>query len=235
MSATTQQEFRHLKPYVKPSHYMGATWYGYYDVAGHHRDSEVLTNSNWDCWVAWLTKLLGPEGTVIGTEDEPVDRDVFGTTKGDDILKWTICRESHWAVGWIEIIRVHESVDPDALRQIDEKLEDLDGYPVFDERHFSEAEEAEYQKCWRSYGAHKDFIRQIRHAFTENRVDGEDYAEEDGLLDKLDDVPLDRLIEMHERLIPSGEYHGDGCWPNIDLSVKAMQWDDIEQLFAPTP
>lgn len=227
---TTKQEFQHLKPYERPSNYCGATWYGYYNIADRHRDSDVLTNSNWDCWVAWLTELLGPEGRVIGEETEPQDKAFPGGGERDAIFSWVICRESHWAVGWIEVIRVHSSNDPAKLAQIDEKLHDLDGYPVFDEQHFSDAEQEEYMRCWEKYGAREDFIRAIRKSFTAERTEGEDYAEEDDLLDKLEEAPLDRLIELHESLIPSGEYYNTDCWPNTDLSVEAMQWEHIENV-----
>lgn len=230
----TNQEFQHLTPYERPSNYCGATWYGYYSIVGRHRDSDVLSNSNWDCWVAWLTKLLGPEGRVIGEEKSEQD-DYFPKDgrERDEIFAWIICRESHWAVGWIEVIRVHSSVDPEALRQIDEKLHDLDGYPVFDEEHWSNAEMEEYHNCWERYGAREDFIRAIRKAFTENRTDGEDYAEEDAILDALDDVPTERFVELHEQLITSGEYHDSECWPNTDLSIREMEWDHVEALTKP--
>jgi hypothetical protein len=226
------ETYRHLKLYERPSDYVGATWYGYYTVAGRNRDSDILTNSNWDCWVKWLTELLGPENQIIGTEPEPVDRSVFGTEKDDDIYNWTICRESHWACGWIELIRVHSSVNPEKLRAIDEKLERLDGYPVFDEQHFSDAEQEEYDRCWRQFGADKDYVRAIRRSFTQLRTEGEEYPEEDAILDALDDVPVDRLIELHESLIPSGEYHDNG-WPNIEMSVCDMTWDHLENLIKP--
>lgn len=226
-------QYKYLKPYVRPSNYCGATWYGYYDVADRHRDSGVLTNSNWDCWVAWLTELLGPEGRVIGQETEDQERAFPGGGERDDIFAWTICRESHWAVGWIEVIRVHSSVDPEILRKIDEKLLSLDGYPVFNEEHFSDAEMTEYHRCWENYGARQDYIRAIRRSFTEQRVDGDDYPEEDALLDKLDDVPTERLIDLHERLIPSGEYYNTDCWPNIESSICSMTWADIERLINP--
>lgn len=219
---TTKQEFQHLKPYERPSNYCGATWYGYYDVAGRHRDSDVLANSNWDCWVAWLTELLGPEGVELeGDEDK------------ECVDAWVICRESHWAVGWVEFIRVHESVDPEILLKIDEKLHDLDGYPVFNEEHWSNAEMEEYHNCWERYGAREDFIRAIRKAFTAARTDGEDYAEEDAILDALDDVPTERFVELHEQLIQSGEYHDAECWPNTDLSIREMEWDHVEALTKP--
>jgi hypothetical protein len=216
---------------------MGASWHGYYDVAGRNRDSDILTNSNWDCWVKFLTELLGPADTVIGTEDEPVSRSTFGTEEGDDIYNWTICREGHWACGWIEIIRVHESVGPDKLAAIDAKLQELDGYPVFDGQHYSAAEEAEHLRCWTQAGAREDFIHAIKKAFREDNTvgdsglpeDEERWAELQTMLTKLDDVSTDALIEMHEWLIPSGEYHHDG-WPCIDLSVGAMTWDDLVDL-----
>lgn len=228
----TEANYQHLKPYVRTENYVGATWYGYYTVDGRHRDSDVLTNSNWDCWVKWLAELLGPESTEIGEETEEQERAFPGGGERSAIFNWTICRESHWAVGWIEIIRVHSSNDPAKLAQIDEKLERLDGYPVFDEQHFSDAEQEEYDRCWRQLGADKDYVRAIRRSFTQLRTEGEEYPEEDAILDALDDVPVDRLIELHESLIPSGEYHDNG-WPNIEMSVCDMTWDHLENLIKP--
>lgn len=144
--------YQHLKPYARPENYMGATWYGYYGVAGRHRDSDVLANSNWECWVAFLTRLLGEPDTEIGVDtDRRNQRGLYSSDRNNEpepVYNWTICRESHWAVGWIEIIRVHESVGHDKLAAIDEQLRKLDGYPVFDEQHFSQLEDDERDDSW---------------------------------------------------------------------------------------
>ena len=148
MNTPDQPEYRFLKPYRRPECYIGATWFGYYDVAGRNRDSDILTNFNFDCWVAFLTERLGEPDTVIGHEEETQSRSTFGDEESDEIYNWTICRENHWACGWIEIIRVHSSLPHEKLAAIDEQLHKLDGYPVFDEDHFSAAEDAERERCW---------------------------------------------------------------------------------------
>lgn len=207
--------YKHLTPYKRPDSYIGADWFGYYTVAGRNRESDILSNSNWECWVEFMTKLLGPEGIPIGVDES-----------GDDVYHWVICRESHWACGWIELIRVHESVGHEILTKIDEQLRRLDGYPVFNDDHFSAAEMREYERCWRERGADRDFRREVRKAFEEECEITEELT---ALLDRLDDVPVDTLIELHERLIPSGEFHHDG-WPCIDISVANMTWDDLESV-----
>lgn len=226
----TPAEYKHLTPYVYPKHYIGASWYGYYDVAGRNRGSDTLDNCNWDCWLKFLTDLLGPADEVIGKEAEPVERSTFGDETSDDIYNWTICRESCSMVGWIEIIRVHESVGPEKLQKIDDQLHNLDGYPIFDENAFSEAEQKEYERCWHYAGAAEDFKREVRKAFMADSSE-ETHEELTDLLSLFDDLPVDKLIELHERLIPSGEYHHDG-WPCTDLSVGAMTWDDLESVTA---
>ena len=228
----TPAEYKHLTPYTKPDNYIGASWFGYYDVVGRNRDSDVLTESNWGCWLEFLTKLLGAADTVIGKESEPIGRSTFGDETNDDIYNWTICRESHCMEGWIEIIRVSELVGADKLQAIDDQLHKLDNYPIFDEDKFSEAEQKEYKDCWHKYGAADDFRRAVRKAFTKEvaadpDADGEELTD---LLSLFDDIPVDKLIELHERLIPSGDYHGHDGWPHIDFSVEAMTWEDLVEV-----
>ena len=170
-------EFKHLELYERPSHYVGATWYGYYNVAGRHRDSDTLSNSNWDCWVKFLTELLGPEGIAL---DDVVDEE----NDGDEVYRWVICREGHWAVGWIEVIRVHKSVGEDRLRQIDEQLQALDDYPVFDENHYSEMEVNEREENWDNF-ARQEWRRWL------DKVAGDELSEK---LEKIPDELLTGIL-----------------------------------------
>jgi hypothetical protein len=227
--------YQHLTPYKTPANYIGADWFGYYDVTGRHRDSDTLTNCNHGYWLEFLTKLLGPADTVVGKEPEPVGRSTFGDEKSDDIYNWTVCRESHCMVGWVEIIRVSELVGEEKLQAIDDQLHRLDGYPIFDEDAFSEAEQKEYENCWYNCGAAQDFRREVRKAFLEDNQEDPEFGSGDSadlavMLDAFDELPVDKLIELHERLIPSGEYHDSQGWPHIDFSVAAMTWDDLVEV-----
>jgi hypothetical protein len=221
--------YKHLTPYTKPDNYIGASWFGYYDVAGRNRDSDVLTESNHSCWLEFLTKLLGAADTVIGKESEPVGRSTFGDETNDDIYNWTVCKESHCMVGWVEIIRVSELVGPEKLKAIDDQLQRLDNYPIFDDDKFSEAELKEYENCWYNCGAAEDFRRAVRKAFMADSSE-ETHEELTDLLSLFDDLPVAKLIELHERLIPSGNYHEHDGWPHINYSVEAMTWDDLVEV-----
>lgn len=115
MNALKQYIPSHLELWTMPSSYFGATHEGSYVFLGQHRDSDVLTRSNFE--VA-LERLGGESETV------------------------QVIREGHWAVGWVEWIKI-DANDFEALKAADEMMKALDGYPVLDESHYSEKEHNE--------------------------------------------------------------------------------------------
>lgn len=113
-------EPEHLKRWTLPDSYFGAEWPDWYVFLGQHRDSDLLTRVNFD------------EGLkLIGGESETVQ----------------VIRESHWAVGWVEWIGIHES-DAKALQQADEIAAALADYPVVDEEAWSQREWDETHDWW---------------------------------------------------------------------------------------
>lgn len=110
----------HLKRYTRPDSYAGPTWYEYFPFLGQSRDSDALERSNF---------RRGLE--LVGGESDTV----------------LVVRDSHWAVGWVETIYIHES-DADALRKADEIRAALADYPVVDESDFSELEWEEVSHYW---------------------------------------------------------------------------------------
>lgn len=95
----------HLKRWTRPNSYFGAEWPNYYSSGfGQSRNSDSLERSNFRCALA-----------ALGGESETV----------------LVIRESHWAVGWVEWIAIHESEEP-ALRKADDLREHYDSYPVVD-------------------------------------------------------------------------------------------------------
>lgn len=113
---------QHLKRWKLPSSYFGAEWPEYYVFLSQHRDSDSLTRSNFICGLK-----------AIGGESETVQ----------------VVRESHWAVGWVEWIAIHQD-DEQALREADAIAEKLEDYPVVNEDHWSELEWNEAQDYWAS-------------------------------------------------------------------------------------
>lgn len=120
------------KPWVRPSNYMGATWEGWLVFLGRNRDSELLTNHNFETALHYL-EIAGdtlPEGTY-----EHTDRSMF------------VVRENHWLCGWVEWIAIHPSNEA-AVRLAEELAAKLDRYPVLDEDRFSEREHEEASATW---------------------------------------------------------------------------------------
>src|SRR3990167_6978876 len=120
---------KHMKLWTYPQDYAGATWYDHYVAYGHTRDSDLLTESNFDCLEAELRAI--PESANWPHEES----------------QWTIVRNGHWAVGWVEFIAIHKEAEAHIVKA-DELLERIDDYPVLDERDWGMREyEAQYESA----------------------------------------------------------------------------------------
>ena len=124
-----------LERWKLPRDYFGAEWPDYYSAGvGRSRDSDCLEESNFD---AMLAELGGESDTVH------------------------VVRESHWAVGWVEWIAIHES-DEKALRAADRLRQNLDDYPVLDEEDHSRREWEECERVWGDCYRERDRIEYLR-------------------------------------------------------------------------
>lgn len=114
-------EPKHLKRWTMPEHYAGEVWPAYYSAGiGQSRDSDALERSNFACMLA-----------ALGGETDTV----------------AVVRESHWAVGWVEWIAIHQD-DEKALAEADAIVAKLSDYPIIDESHYSELEWNEASDYW---------------------------------------------------------------------------------------
>jgi hypothetical protein len=78
-----------------------------------------------------------------------------------------VVRESHWAVGWIEWIAIHED-DAAALAIADEQQERLQNYSVLDEDDSCQRENDAANDVWRDCYSRQErvaYIRQHRSQF----------------------------------------------------------------------
>lgn len=126
---------QHLKRWTKPDDYFGASWPEYYSSGvGRSRDSGDLEESN----LHTMLKALGGE----------IDDQVI------------VVRESHWAVGWVEWIAIHQDAD-DALAIADRNVKRLEDYPVLDENDWSEREQASANTVWRDCYGWRERVRYI--------------------------------------------------------------------------
>ncbi len=113
------KDSKFMKLWTHPDNYLGETWYDYYVAYGHSRDSDLLTESNWDCFVTELKAI--PESV--------------NWERGES--QWTIVRNSHWAVGWVEFIAIHKEAEAH-IAKADELLGRIEDYPVLDEEDWSQ-------------------------------------------------------------------------------------------------
>lgn len=200
MTTTETYIPENLRRWTLPSDYSGAHWNGYYVApVSRHRDSDILTESNWKS--QW--KDLSPLRADVDS---------------DDIQSPKIVLESHWAVGWVEWVAIHES-NAEALRVADELAASLESYPVLDEESHSRMEWDEYADSWGSYGC-RDFIRALSRKF--QLADSTSYV--------LQDASEDEFREWFQSLIPSGEYfthHSDGLSIRSDTAARNCTRDTL--------
>lgn len=181
--------FEHLEKWTLASCYVGAHWDDYYVFLRQNRDSDTLTRCN---FIEGLRRLGGESNTV------------------------KIIRESHWAVGWVEWIAIHES-DSNSLELADKMLKEIDNYPILNEDKFSEMEHDEYSEIWNNHYK-DDFSEGLFFKFKLK-------ARTSKFLQK-----HDLLQCLYEKGIPSGEYYdndnsGISCW--IEGSLECLTRDDI--------
>jgi hypothetical protein len=141
---TELYEPKHLKRWTRPDCYVGATWPKYFGSGcGQSRDSDALERSNFDAILAALKAEPEPENWP------------------HDFAPFQIVRESHWAVGWVEWIAIHE--DATAHLQIADSIKArLEDYPVVDEGRFSQYEQDEAATIWRDCYRVKERVEYIR-------------------------------------------------------------------------
>jgi hypothetical protein len=138
-----------LKRWTHPRCYMGAEWEDYFGSGfGRSRDSKTLEESNFDVVQTKLAEL--PEWVPPDVEEgdeEPISRQVI--------------RESHWAVGWVEWICIHES-DAAALELCSRLVERVEGYPSLDDEHWSKLQSEAAESTWKNCYNEKERIKYIR-------------------------------------------------------------------------
>ena len=123
--AKATSHYTHLKRWERPRDYFGAEWSNYSSAGvGQSRDSDCLEQSN---FAVMLAALGGETETVM------------------------VVRESHWAVGWVEWIAIHET-DTAALAIADKQCERLANYPVLDEDDFCQREFEVQCETWENAG-----------------------------------------------------------------------------------
>ena len=101
-----------MQKWSRSENYIGETYYDYYVLLSHHRDSRLAEESNF--WSA--LKMLNSESDTV-----------------------KVIRAKHWLCGWVEMILIHES-DKESINKGNEIEKALENYPILDEDDFYERE-----------------------------------------------------------------------------------------------
>ncbi len=99
-----------MQKWSRSENYIGETYYDYYVLLIHTRDSRLIEKSNFQ---SALKALNGESDTV------------------------KVVRFSHWLCGWVEMILIHES-DKESIDKGNEIEKALESYPILDEDAFGE-------------------------------------------------------------------------------------------------
>lgn len=137
-----------MKPWTRPSNYIGARWHGWLMFLGRTRDSDCLEISNFECALARVKEASNRELSIT---DDTVE----------DCPSVHVVSENHWAVGWVEWIAIHPS-DTGAVQEAEKIESELEDYPVLDESDFSEREMDEANRIWRDCFLPSERIEYIR-------------------------------------------------------------------------
>lgn len=140
-----------LKRWTYPDSYIGPTFENYYVFLGRNRESSILENCNFDVAIERLKK--------IAEESENT---------------FQIVRASHFLVGWIEWIAVHESAE-DVLKLADKIQEELNDYPSLDDDMLTTLEDEEADRIWKDCYKIPERIKYIRKY--RNQFDFSDYSD----------------------------------------------------------
>lgn len=113
-----------MEKWKSASNYMGEEYPDYYVLIGQNRDSNYMDRANFD-------EAL----EALGGESETVK----------------VIRSGHWAVGWVEVILIHES-DKEHIKIGEEIQDSLSDYPVLSDERYYSYEAKEVNDYWMSAG-----------------------------------------------------------------------------------
>lgn len=163
------------------------------------RDADCLGRSN---WIQFIKALGG-----VGTE---------GAKGTQDILDGRLAIEEakHWACGWVQYLIIAPDAQ-DLIAKAIELTDKLEDYPVLNEEHWSELESDDYCRMFTEH-AQSEFRRYLKDVLS------------DVALDRVENAPIDVLIEWFEAQIPSGEYQIDG-YPSFDYAFRVRHSTGLDR------
>jgi hypothetical protein len=169
-------------------------------VLSRHRDSDCLTQSNFESALA----ALGGEGEHVAIE-----------------------RSNHWAVGWVEYLVV-DPAQGEIVAQAQEMRDRLEDYPVLDEENWSKRECDEYMESWESWGRSEYQNALKSRLYDGDNEESERLQLLKEACDDLDNEQIDELRSQAAQSV-NWEYQAEGSGVTINISGLA-NCTDIEKV-----
>lgn len=158
------ENFKRLKLWeTSPDPWFGKPWRGWYVGLGRTRNSGLLANSNFECF---LTAVR--EASAGKTVNDSANAPRYESCDWSDTPAVYAVSEPHWACGWVEWIAIHESDDA-ALEKAEELMNGLENYPILDEEHHSNMEFEAEEAAWNSWVC-ADLIERLPNEWDEGEL-----------------------------------------------------------------
>jgi hypothetical protein len=129
-----------------PDSYFGYDPVGDFVLYSRHRDSDLLTESNWECLQRELETLI----KTLPTPETRYKKTYYGEDEelpSDWMYHW---EAAHWAVGWVQYLMIRADAPEELLEKADELYHHLKNeYPILDEMDYSEKQEDAMYQYWK--------------------------------------------------------------------------------------
>jgi hypothetical protein len=205
-----------MEKWTYADNYIGKDYSSYYIIYGHHRDSDIFQESNYQSIKAYLE---------------------------DNNVPYIDCSFNHWLVGWIEQLLIHENdyidENKDHIDHIEKSLLD---YPIFDDDDYQMREDNEIIESWDNWIEY-DFTNMLLSSlepyyfeqgkyyyatFKNVPISEHDYDNMVHIMDNDDNALHTLFDELCNKYNMYVEIEGNGTYFNMDRLQEIITFDDIE-------
>lgn len=158
--------------WTTPDSYYGFDPVGDYVLYSRHRDSSLLTESNWES----IQKELENTIKELPKPDTRYKKTYYGVDEelpSDWMYIWSA---SHWAVGWVEYLMIRKDAPQELVEKADEIYHFLkDQYPIWDEDDYDCKQDEAVYLFWKHCSIEEriEYCRQTNDSIFAARRDGE--------------------------------------------------------------
>lgn len=166
-------ESKILPKWVTPDSYFGFDPVGDYVLYARNRDSQILTESNWECLEESLEKVI----KELPSEIQPSIRYTEKWGDKEELpSEWMyVWSASHWAVGWVEYMMIRADAPLPVIKEAEELYTALHDYCILDEDDYGRKQDDAIYQFWKdcSLEERMEYCRQAGDSIFSARRDDE--------------------------------------------------------------